>query len=114
MSQFIKSNQAMFVMFVMSVFFIGAASAGSDTTAFDSIWDEVSIWAVNAPGKIVAFLTFATAVFMGVVQQNYVAAVGAFFASMLIANAQTVIEYFLTAGIEVVASASPVISAVAL
>jgi len=106
--------KAGFITLLMTVFFIGAASAGSDTTAFDSIWDEVSLWAVNAPGKIVAFLTFAVAVFMGVVQQNYVAAIGAFFAAMLIANAQTVIEYFLTAGIEITSTISPVVTAVAL
>jgi hypothetical protein len=109
MFQTVSKYKAGIITAIVAIFFIGSAAAGADATAFDSIWDEVSLWAMNAPGKIVAFLTFGVAVFMGVVQQNYVAAVGAFFASMLIANAQSIIENFLTAGIELATVTAPVL-----
>lgn len=81
---------------------VGSAYAGSDVTAFDSIWAEISVWAINAPGKILAFLTFGGAVFLGVVKQNWLGAFGAFMGAMLIAQAESVITYFLDAGLPLV------------
>lgn len=83
---------------VLALVISGTALAGGDANAFDPIWTEISEWAVNAPGKIIAFLTFGAAVF-NVIKQNYYAAVGAFFICMLMAQARDVIEFFLDAGV---------------
>ena len=79
--------------------FASSVYAGSDPNAFDPIWVELSGWAVNAPGKIVAFLTFGASIFLGVVKQNWLAALGAFIGAMLIAQAEQVITFFLDAPI---------------
>lgn len=84
----------MFTIALISVFAFTAV-AGQDANAFDEIWTELSSWAVNAPGKILALLTFGAAIFMGVVKQNWMAATGAFIGAMLIAQAETVITFFL-------------------
>lgn len=87
-----------FLFLLLTTLFAGAAVAGADPNAFDPIWTEISSWAVNAPGKIVAFLTFGVAVF-NVLKTNYYAAIGSFFLCMLMANAQAVIEFFLGGGV---------------
>ena len=92
-----------FVLFItVLALFLGTAVAGSDANAFDSIWTEISGWAINAPGKIVAFLSFGTAVFLGIVKQNWLGALGAFFLAMVIAQAENIITFFLDAGVPVV------------
>lgn len=83
--------------------FASSVWAGSDANAFDAIWVELSGWAINAPGKILAFLTFGAAIFLGVVKQNWMGAFGAFLGAMLIAQAEQVITFFLDAGVPVTA-----------
>ncbi len=76
----------------------GSAFAGSGGTEFEPMYDQVADWLDGAPGKIIAVLAFGGAMF-NALKQNFVAAVGAFLGCLLSANAKTVIESFLTAGI---------------
>lgn len=75
-----------------------AAFAGSGGNQFGGIYTELSGWLAGAPGKAIAVLAFGLAMF-NVVKQNFVAAGGSFVGCLLMANAQSIIENFLTAGI---------------
>lgn len=86
------------ILTVLGVAFAGAAVAGSGGAEFDSIYNEVVDWLDGAPGKTIAVLAFGFAMF-NVIKQNFVAAIGAFVGCLLMANAKTVIEQFLTAGL---------------
>lgn len=76
----------------------GAAFAGAGGAQFAVISTEVTGWLDGAPGKIIAVLAFGAAMF-NVVKQNFIAAVGSFLGAMLMANADSVISSFMSAGI---------------
>lgn len=75
---------------------IGLAQAGADATAVDDLWATLSGWASGAPGKIIALLSFLSAVWFGIVKPNYTNAVGSLVFCLLMANATEIIENFLT------------------
>lgn len=77
---------------------ITAAHAGSGGAEFESMYDQVADWLDGAPGKIGAVMAFGFAM-VNVVKQNFIAALGAFVGCLLTANAKTIIESFLTAGV---------------
>ena len=97
-----KSKLQIAVITGLAVAGTAAVAAGTVTgtteAAFAAILDEVKGWLVGAPGKIVAVLAFGAAMF-NVVKQNYLAAVGAFLGSMLMAYAGDVIDTIFSAGI---------------
>lgn len=76
----------------------GAAVAGNGGSAFNNVHTELAGWLNGAPGKAIAVLAFGLAMF-NVVKQNFVAAGGSFVGCLLMANASTIIDGFLTAGI---------------
>ena len=100
MEKFMKTAIMLFLAALAVV--ATTAFAGSDANAFDSIWTEVSGWALWARGKSIALLSFGTAVFLGIVKQNWLGAMGAFFVAMVMANAESIISFFLDAGVPVV------------
>lgn len=71
------------------------AHAGADPTAVDDVWDELSGWAKGAPGKIVAMLSFMSAIWFGIVKPNYTNAIGSIIFCLMMANATEIIENFL-------------------
>ncbi len=77
---------------------IAAGGAGTGGSAFNPILTEVEGWLTGAPGKIIATLAFGAAMF-NVVKQNFIAAIGAFLGAMLMANANSVIDTFMSAGL---------------
>jgi len=79
---------------------VGSAVAGTGGTQFDTIWQEISGWIDGTPGKIIALLAFGFAMFK-VVQQDFIMAIGSFLAALLMANAVTIINGFLTAGVAI-------------
>lgn len=76
----------------------GTAVAGTGGAEFQSIADNLGGWLAGAPGKAVAVLAFGVAMF-NVVKQNFIAAGGAFVGCLLMANAEAIIDNFMTAGI---------------
>lgn len=72
------------------------AVAGTDTTAVDDLWTTLSGYAAGAPGKIIALLSFLSAVWFGIVRPNYTNAIGSIMFCLLMANAKDIIEGFLT------------------
>lgn len=72
------------------------AHAGGDSTAVDDIWDQLSGWAKGAPGKIIALLSFLSAVWYGILKPNYTNAVGSIVFCLMMANATDIIENFLS------------------
>ncbi len=71
------------------------AHAGADTTAVDDVWDQLSGWAKGAPGKIIALLSFMSAIWFGIVKPNYTNAIGSIIFCLMMANATDIIENFL-------------------
>jgi len=74
---------------------LSLAHAGADTTAVDDVWDQLSGWAKGAPGKIIALLSFMSAIWFGIVKPNYTNAVGSIIFCLMMANATDIIENFL-------------------
>ena len=72
------------------------AVAGTDTTAVDELWTIFSGYAAGSPGKIIALLSFLSAIWYGIVRPNYTAAIGSLMFCLLMANAKDIIEGFLT------------------
>lgn len=83
---------------VVSILSISAAQAGSGGAEFEAMYDQVADWLDGAPGKIGAVMAFGFAM-VNVVKQNFIAALGAFVGCLMTANAKTIIESFLTAGV---------------
>lgn len=83
------------VFALLAIFFAINAQAGSGGSAFSAVWTEISGWADGTPGKIITLLAFFAALF-NVLKQNYYLAMGAFLGAMLLANAVTIINVFLT------------------
>lgn len=83
---------------LLATLFAGAAAAGSGGAEFEPMYDQIADWLDGAPGKSVAVLAFGFSMF-NVLRQNFTAAIGAFLGCLLMANAKTVIESFLTAGL---------------
>lgn len=75
-----------------------SAFAGAGGTQFAGIYTELAGWLSGAPGKSIAVLAFGLAMF-NVVKQNFIAAGGSFVGCLLMANAESIIDGFLTAGI---------------
>ncbi len=75
-----------------------AALAGAGGAEFTTIADNLGGWLSGAPGKAIAVLAFGAAMF-NVVKQNFIAAGGSFVGCLLMANAEGIIESFMTAGI---------------
>lgn len=75
-----------------------AALAGGGGAEFQLIADTLGGWLGGAPGKAVAVLAFGVAMF-NVVKQNFIAAGGSFVGCLLMANADTIIDSFMGAGI---------------
>ncbi|MGL5126909.1 MAG: TraA family conjugative transfer protein [Aeromonas popoffii] len=73
------------------------AHAGGDETAVDDIWRQLSGWARGAPGKIIALLSFLSAVWFGIVKPNYTNAIGSIVFCLMMANATEIIENFMQA-----------------
>ncbi len=86
-----------FVVFLvaMAVLF-SLAHAGTDQTAVDDVWTELQGWAKGAPGKIIALMSFLSAVWFGIVKPNYTNAIGSIIFCLMMANASDIIENFLT------------------
>lgn len=74
---------------------LSLAHAGADTTAVDDVWDQLSGWAKGAPGKIIALLSFLSAIWYGIVKPNYTNAIGSIIFCLMMANATDIIENFL-------------------
>lgn len=74
---------------------LSLAHAGADTTAVDDVWDQLSGWAKGAPGKIIALLSFMSAIWFGIVKPNYTNAIGSIIFCLMMANATDIIENFL-------------------
>lgn len=72
------------------------AVAGTDTTAVDDLWTTFSGYAAGSPGKIIALLSFLSAIWYGIVRPNYTAAIGSLMFCLLMANAKDIIDGFLT------------------
>ncbi|WP_051252669.1 TrbC/VirB2 family protein [Ferrimonas kyonanensis] len=89
------------LMAIAALIMTGLAHAGVATTGWDSFWDELQDYATTAPGKIIAMLTFLASGYFGIVKRDWGAALGAFVFCIVLANAKTVIEDFLNAGIPV-------------
>jgi hypothetical protein len=98
MKKLILNNKTVALLAVALTVVSGAALAGAGGAQFAAISTEVSSWLNGAPGKIIAVLAFGAAMF-NVVKQNFIAAIGAFLGAMLMANADSVIGSFMTAGI---------------
>ncbi|WP_240224669.1 TraA family conjugative transfer protein [Rheinheimera hassiensis] len=90
-----RKNAALALLITL---FAGAAAAGSGGAEFEPMYDQIADWLDGAPGKSVAVLAFGFSMF-NVMRQNFTAAIGAFVGCLLMANAKTVIESFLTAGL---------------
>lgn len=84
------------LFFALAIAFMSAAFAGADATAVDDLWATLSGWASGAPGKIIALLSFLSAVWFGIVKPNYTNAIGSLVFCLLMANATEIIENFLT------------------
>ena len=97
MKNFFAKHKAKLIV-ALAVLFAGSAAAGSGGAEFEPMYDQVADWLDGAPGKICAILAFGFAMF-NVMKQNFIMAVGAFVGCLLSANAKTVIESFLTAGV---------------
>ncbi|MBD1389405.1 hypothetical protein IC617_08200 [Neiella sp. HB171785] len=73
-----------------------AYTAGaSGVTGFTTISDAFATWLNGEPGKVAAVLMLLSAVFLGVVKQNWLAAGGCFAGCLLLANANDIIEGLL-------------------
>lgn len=83
------------LIITLAALFAGSAIAGSGGAEFEPIYDQV---AGGALGETCAILAFGFAMF-NVMKQNFIKATGAFVVCLLYANAETVIESFLTAGV---------------
>jgi conjugal transfer pilus assembly protein TraA len=83
---------------ILATVFAGVATAGSGGAEFEPMYDQIADWLDGAPGKTIAVLAFGFSMF-NIIRQNFTAAVGAFLGCLLMANAKTVIESFLTAGL---------------
>ena len=94
----LATNRAAQVVLIASVVSIASAHAGSGGAEFEQMYDQVADWLDGAPGKIGAVMAFGFAL-ISVVKQNFVAALGSFVGCLLSANAKTIIESFLTAGV---------------
>ena len=90
----IKFKHVIFVALVMGLLMV-MAHAGGDATAVDEVWDQLSSWAKGAPGKIIALLSFMSAIWFGIVKPNYTNAIGSLLVCLLMANATDIIENFL-------------------
>lgn len=94
-----ESNQPILKYLVLFALVVGLmltmAHAGGDTTEVDDIWDKLSGWATGAPGKIIAMLSFLSAVWFGIVKPNYTNAIGSIVFCLMMANATDIIENFL-------------------
>lgn len=100
---FIAEHKMALTLFVALAFValnVGTVVAGTGGTQFDTIWQEISGWIDGTPGKIIALLAFGFAMFK-VVQQDFIMAIGSFVAALLMANAVTIINGFLTAGVAI-------------
>lgn len=95
-----ESNQPvlkyMLIFALLAGVLFSLAHAGADTTAVDDIWDQLSGWAKGAPGKIIALLSFLSAVWFGIVKPNYTNAIGSIVFCLMMANATDIIENFLS------------------
>lgn len=80
----------------LTLFVCAMAVAGTDTTAVDDLWTTFSGYAAGSPGKIIALLSFLSAIWYGIVRPNYTAAIGSLMFCLLMANAKDIIEGFLT------------------
>jgi hypothetical protein len=94
----IKTVKTLLLISIATLFGINMAIAGSGGEAFLPIYSEIEGWLDGVPGKIVAILAFGAAM-VNVLKQNYLAALGAFVGCMLMANAVSIINFFLGAGI---------------
>lgn len=84
-----------FVLAMAALIFV-KAFAGTDTTAVDDLWTTFSGYAAGAPGKIIALLSFMSAVWYGIARPNYTLAIGSLMFCLMMANAKDIIEGFLT------------------
>lgn len=75
-----------------------SAIAGTGGAAFDSFYTEAAGWLDGAPGKILMVFMFLAAGYYGVVEPNFMRAAGGAVFGLVLANAQTLIDGFLTAG----------------
>lgn len=94
----LKNKKAVLAVATVAALTIASAHAGSGGAEFEAMYDQAADWLDGAPGKLGAVFAFGFAM-VNVVRQNFVAALGAFVGCLLTANAKTVIESFLTAGI---------------
>lgn len=96
--KFLTKYKNILAISILAIFSINMAVAGSGGEAFLPIYTEIEGWLEGVPGKIIAILAFGAAM-VNVLQQNYLAALGAFLGCMLMANAVDIINFFLGAGI---------------
>ncbi|MCI2286061.1 hypothetical protein L3081_24885 [Colwellia sp. MSW7] len=94
----IKTVKTLLLISIATLFGINMAILGSGGEAFLPIYSEIEGWLDGVPGKIVAILAFGAAM-VNVLKQNYLAALGAFVGCMLMANAVSIINFFLGLGI---------------
>jgi len=97
MKNFFAKHKTVLIV-TLAMLFAGSAAAGSGGAEFEPMYDQVADWLDGAPGKICAILAFGFAM-LNVLKQNFIMAIGAFVGCLLSANAKTVIESFLTAGV---------------
>ncbi len=93
-----NKKQKQLALVAVATLFAGSVIAGSGGAEFEPMYDQVADWLDGAPGKIIAILACGFG-FAQVLKQNFIAALGAFFGCLVMANAKVVIESFLTAGI---------------
>lgn len=96
----INKQQKQLALMALATVFAGSVVAGSGGAEFEPMYDQVADWLDGAPGKIIAILACGFG-FAQVLKQNFIAALGAFFGCLVMANAKVVIESFLTAGIPI-------------
>jgi hypothetical protein len=90
-----KKVMVVFLLTTLCLLWAINANAGSGGTAFTAVWTEISGWADGVPGKIITLLAFGASLF-NVLKQNYYLAIGAFIGAMLLSQAVTIINVFLT------------------
>lgn len=91
------ASKALFAS-IVGVFMAADLIAGSGT-AFQSVWDtEITSLLEGEPAKIIAALILLMSLYQGIMKQNYVTALGFFFACIFMSYASEIIDSFFSAG----------------
>jgi hypothetical protein len=94
-----KLNKHQIVTLAAVALVSGAAIAGSTDTEFQTIYDQMVTWSQGFFGRIISLGMLGTSMFLAFVKVNFIGALGALGAALILFNSSTILEGILSATI---------------